>query len=95
MGTWSRRLPTPGLNLFQKGRFDLVILDYEMPGMNGDELAAAVKALDLNQRIVMITAYPELLAASGTPLVAVDLIIKKPFDLEDVRKIVTKLLPKS
>ena len=84
-----------GLNLFQKGRFDLVILDYEMPGMNGDELAAAVKALDLNQRIVMITAYPELLAASGTPLVAVDLIIKKPFDLEDVRKIVTKLLPKS
>jgi hypothetical protein len=40
-----------------------------MPGMNGDELAAAVKALDLNQRIVMITAYPELLAASGTPLV--------------------------
>jgi CheY-like chemotaxis protein len=83
------------LDLFKKGRFDLLILDYEMPGMNGDELAAAIKALDLNQPIVMITAYPELLAASGTPLVAVDLLLKKPFDLEEVRKVVAKLLTKS
>jgi len=81
------------LNLFKKGSFDLVILDYEMPGMNGDELAAAIKALDLNQPIVMITAYPELLAASGTPLVGVDLLIRKPFDLQEVRNALRKLWP--
>jgi CheY-like chemotaxis protein len=79
------------LEVFQKGKFDLVMLDYEMPGMNGDELAAAIKALNLNQPIVMITAYPEMLAMSGTPLVGVDLLIKKPFDLQEVRNAVAKL----
>ena len=79
------------LKVFQKGKFDLVILDYEMPGMNGNELAVALKALDLNQPIAMVTAYPEMLAASGTPLVGVDLLISKPFDLQQVRNVVAKL----
>jgi len=82
------------LEVFRKGKFDLVILDYEMPGMNGNELAVAIKALDLNQPIAMVTAYPEMLAASGTPLVGVDLLISKPFDLREVREAVTKLFRK-
>jgi len=79
------------LEVFKKGKFDLIILDYEMPGMNGNELAVAIKALDLNQPIAMVTAYPEMLAASGTPLAGVDLLIRKPFDLQQVRNAVTKL----
>lgn len=86
---------TAALKAFQKGKFDLVILDYEMPGMNGNELAVALKALDLNQPIAMVTAYPEMLAASGTPLVGVDLLISKPFDLQAVRNAAAKLLRKS
>jgi CheY-like chemotaxis protein len=82
------------LDVFKKGKFDLVILDYEMPGMNGNELAVAIKALDLNQPIAMVTAYPEMLAASGTPLVGVDLLISKPFDLQAVREAVVKLFRK-
>jgi len=49
------------LDLFQKGRFDLIMADYEMPGMNGDELAATIKALDRKQPVAMITAYPDWL----------------------------------
>lgn len=69
-------------------------MDYEMPGMNGDELAAAIKALDPHQPVVMITAYPETLASSGNPLVGVDLLISKPFDWQELRHAITKLLPK-
>jgi DNA-binding response OmpR family regulator len=83
------------LDVFKKGKFDLVLLDYEMPGTNGNELAVALKALDLNQPIAMVTAYPEMLAASGTPLVGVDLLISKPFDLQQVHDAVAKLLRKS
>ena len=32
------------LALFQKGNFDLTMLDYEMPKMKGDQLAAAIKS---------------------------------------------------
>jgi CheY-like chemotaxis protein len=43
------------LAMFETGKFALIIVDYEMPGMNGDELAVAIKARDPNQPIVMIT----------------------------------------
>jgi len=79
------------LEILQKERFDLIIVDYQMPGMNGDELAVAIKAVNPNQPVVMITAHPETLTASGTPLVGVDLVISKPFDLQEVRKAVAKL----
>jgi CheY-like chemotaxis protein len=80
------------LALFQQGKFDLIIVDYEMPGMNGDELAAAVKALDPHQPVVMITGYPETLASTHNPLVGVDLVISKPFDSPELCQAVTKLL---
>ena len=83
------------LELFQKAKFDLIIVDYKMPGMNGDELAAAIKALDPHQPIVMVTAHPETLASSGNPLVGVDLVISKPFDLQELRSAVSKLLTKA
>jgi len=84
-----------GLDLFRKGRFDLIVLDYELPGMNGDALAAAIKTLDPLQPIVMIAANAEALAASGNPLLGVDLVISKPFDFQEFRTAVLKLLTRS
>ena len=74
------------LDLFKKGRFDLTVVDYELPDMNGAELSAAIKALDPKQRILMITAYAEMLASSGKLLTGVDLVLSKPFDLLELRK---------
>jgi len=75
------------LSLFQKARFDLIIVDYNLPGMKGDELTAAIKALDPHQPVVMITAYPEMLKSSGQPLGGVDLVISKPFNSQQLRNI--------
>jgi CheY-like chemotaxis protein len=83
------------LALFEKGGFDLIILDYEMPGMNGDAVAAAIKALDPHQPILMISAYPETLAFSGNPLVGVDLVMGKPLNWQELRDAVGKLLRKA
>src|SRR5205809_8037759 len=47
------------LEMFDKGSFDLVITDFAMPEMKGDELAAAIKARRPTQPVVMITAYAE------------------------------------
>jgi CheY-like chemotaxis protein len=80
------------LDLFGKDRFDLIIVDYELPFMNGDKLAAAIKALDPNQPIVLITAYTEALQSAATPLPGVNLVLSKPFDSLDLRQAVTQLL---
>ena len=78
------------LTLFEKGNFDLVITDYAMPGMKGDELAAAIKARAPNHPVLMITAYAELVESSGTPLPGVDCVISKPFLMENLRAAIAK-----
>jgi CheY-like chemotaxis protein len=81
------------LALFESGKFDVVITDFAMPNMKGDELAAAIKSRSPNQPVVMITAYAEMLQASGNPLPGVDHVISKPFLLEDLRKAIAKVAP--
>ena len=78
------------LALFDNGKFDLVITDYAMPNMKGDELAAAIKARAPKQPVVMITAYAEMLQSSGNPLTGVDFVISKPFLLENLREAIAK-----
>jgi len=78
------------LTAFAKGKFDVVITDYAMPGMKGDELAIAIKSLSPEQPVVLITAYAEMLKSEQTPLNAVDFIVSKPFLLENLREAIEK-----
>ena len=78
------------LALFEKGNYDLVITDYAMPIMKGDELAMAIKARTPGQPVVLITAYAEMLKASHHPLTGVDFVISKPFLLENLRDAINK-----
>ena len=79
------------LAVFAKDRFDVIITDYELPLMNGDKLAAAIKALDPTQPIAVLTAYAESLQSARTPLAGVDLVISKPFDVQEFRQAVIRL----
>jgi CheY-like chemotaxis protein len=79
------------LALFDREKFDLVITDFSMPAMKGDELATAIKARDPKQPVVMITAFAEMLQSSSTPLRDVDYVISKPFLLENLREAIAKV----
>ena len=80
------------LVLFEEDKFDLVILDYEMPDMRGDELALLMKALAPDQSIVIITGYRETVI--GSLLTDVDLIMSKPFDPKELRTATSRLFAK-
>ena len=67
------------LQVFEPGKFDLVITDYAMPGMKGDSLAAAIRARAPAQRIVILTGFGEVLEASAAPEAA-DFVAHKPFN---------------
>ena len=60
------------LALFGQGRFDLVITDYTMPVMKGDELARAIKARVPDQPVIMLTAHAEMMRTAAIPLTGVD-----------------------
>jgi len=80
------------LQKFAKGRFDLLLTDYSMPNMNGDHLAAAVRAADPDIRIALLTGFGSQLP-QGAPLrLEVDAIISKPFTFETLRQGITEAM---
>jgi CheY-like chemotaxis protein len=48
------------LEIFSSEPIDLVILDYKMPGMNGDVVAERMKRLKPSVPILMLSAYVDL-----------------------------------
>jgi YesN/AraC family two-component response regulator len=79
------------LRLFSEGKFDLVLTDFRMPFIEGDELAMRIRELAPQQPILMITGY-SYKAGRHNP---VDSILYKPFDLQKLRGAVSRLLQKS
>ena len=77
------------LDLFTKGQFDLVMTDFEMPVMKGNELAVRIKKLAPKQPILMITAHGKELGDSENP---VDSILNKPLTLDELREAIATLL---
>lgn len=80
------------LDIYSQESFDLVITDYSMLPMKGDELATTIKSRNPGQRIVMITAYVESLTSSGETPAGVDVLIGKPFQLDHIRKAIVQAL---
>ena len=80
------------LQLFQAGQFDLVITDYLMPELKGDELAIAINRLAPAQPLIMISAHAQTLADSGNPLIGIDTVLGKPFKLEELRQAIAEVL---
>jgi two-component system cell cycle response regulator CpdR len=73
--------------IFTQGKFDLVITDFAMPVMKGNELAVKIKNLAPNQPVVMLTAYAEQRNAENP----VDLVINKPFHLHELREAIAEV----
>ena len=80
------------LQMLDAEPFDLVITDYSMPGMKGDELIAEVRRRMPGQRIVMVTAFAEDIQASGNRTGGADCILSKPFAIDDLRTTIANLL---
>ena len=49
--------PLLALAGFKKGSYDLILLDYKMPNMNGFELYAEIRKIDDKVRVCFITAF--------------------------------------
>ena len=70
--------------MIQEGKFDLIISDLKMPGMDGVELIAAVRKIDESIPILIITAYGSVDSAEDAVLKGAYDYITKPFRKEQI-----------
>lgn len=69
-----------------KTSFDLIIMEYWLPQMKGDELAALIKQQWPDQPIIMVTANIGELNADDHPITGVDCLLSKSFSLLQLRE---------
>ncbi len=85
-----------GLRRAEERRYDLVVTDLRMPGLEGPELYRALRRRypDDPPRVIFMSAntgideYASFLAETGEPA------LEKPFNLADMRKVVLQVLSK-
>lgn len=79
------------LEIFEKGKFSLVITDMVMPDINGLDLLKKIKELDSNIPVVIITGFGSEVIEEAIQAGA-DGYIEKPFKIEDIKNILEKNL---
>lgn len=80
------------LELFKQDRPDLVILDIQMPGLNGIEVLRRMKTLDASVPVILSSAYPEFKQDLGAW--ASEEYIVKSSDIQQLKDAVQRFIGK-
>ncbi|MBN1227425.1 MAG: response regulator, partial [Deltaproteobacteria bacterium] len=77
-----------GIELFERKEFDLVLTDLGIPVLSGWQVAEKIKSIDKRVPVAIITGWNIELQESDMKTNNVDLIIKKPFAVNQVLQLV-------
>ncbi|MEI6093833.1 MAG: response regulator, partial [bacterium] len=73
----------------------IVMTDIRMPGMNGVELAAKVKAISSEIEVIIMTSHASLDTATQAIKIGVHDYLNKPFDnLQEIKTIILRVIDK-
>jgi nitrogen regulation protein NR(I) len=80
------------LQRIAKEQFDLILLDYKMPGLNGLDTLREIRKAQLKTPVIVMTAYGTTeTAIEAMKLGAYDYLLK-PFDIEELKQIAADAL---
>lgn len=92
-GTETAASGSAALISVERRRPDIVVSDYEMPGLTGRDVAVKLKADDDTREIpVLICTYADI---SESDLRPADALLRRPFSREDLNVIITRLLKRA
>jgi len=80
------------LKMFEKGKFDLVLLDMRMPGMSGLELLVKIKEIDPVCIVILITAFASVPSAIQALKEGAYDYVTKPVDPDELNHLVKNAL---
>jgi CheY-like chemotaxis protein len=72
-------------------RFDLAMVDLSLPGVSGLEVAQQLKLRTPGTTVALMTGYFDRMRPDDVRAKGVDVILKKPFSLDQVQAIVDKI----
>jgi two-component system phosphate regulon sensor histidine kinase PhoR len=81
-----------GLAALEVSPFDIVLIDYRLPDIDGLTLLQAVKKRRLDLMTCMITAYANIETAIAATRQGIDFFLPKPFSPEDLIGVVETLI---
>ena len=79
-----------GLGLFSRGRYDVVMTDLGMPGIDGLQVVGRVRERDPDVGLLVFTAFTGDLEPHGRRLGFT--VLRKPLDIEGLRRAVQAAL---
>lgn len=86
-----------GLKLFAQSAgcapFSLVVTDYRMPGVRGDEVVRQIRQLDPDVPLVMLSGYARVLALTPESTGADVVLSKGPVEQFELAETVLRLVP--
>ena len=78
----------------KQSRFDIILVDIRMPGMDGIELLKRVKELDASVEVIMMTGYASVdTAVKAMKMGAYD-YLPKPFDIDELIHVIQHIIEK-
>ena len=80
------------LRIFDKNKFDLLLVDMKMPGMSGLELLDKVKEIDKDTIVILITAFASVPTAIKALKDGAYDYVTKPVDPDELEHLVKKAL---
>jgi CheY-like chemotaxis protein len=81
---------------YEEGKYDLVITDLSMPGIDGLDLAGLIKARAPQQPVLLVTAHAETVSNNEKArLQYVDAMLAKPFSQEQLHEALKAVFPHS
>jgi CheY-like chemotaxis protein len=80
------------LQEFRRGSFDLVITDQSMPGMNGEQLGAAIAECAPQTPVILLTGFGDEMRATGNHPAGIDLVLSKPVTADDLRRAIQDVI---
>jgi len=94
MGGYSAIAVDNGLDAisnFNRGNYDLVFTYFRMPSISGADVTRAIKAFDSQIPVVVITGWDPDTFREELECAGVDHILQKPFDMDDLLHLVSRL----
>ncbi len=80
------------LQLFEQQPFDVLITDYQMPGIDGVVLAARIRWLYPQTAIIMVTGYDTDVLRERATRASIQHVLDKPVRPGEIRALVSTML---